>query len=117
MTYNIFYKIRFNKMTMKAELNKYFYNDITNIIMDYYYEDYKTMFNGIMYDICEMMDEFSRPFLRNLPEGTNVEKRKAWGSFSRAYMFNYKLINNLFPEDSEDETDSDFDEWQNRYNE
>jgi len=103
-------------MTMQAELNKYFYNDITNIIMDYFHEDYKVIFTGIMYEICDMMDAFSMPFLRTLPEGADVEDDKAWGSFARAYMFNYKLVNDLFPEattsDDEADPDFDFDHWQ-----
>lgn len=33
---------------MQAELNKYFYNDITNIILDYYY---KTMFYNNIIEI------------------------------------------------------------------
>ena len=41
MTYKVYYK-------MQAELNKYFYNDISNIILDYYY---KTIFNDNIREI------------------------------------------------------------------
>jgi hypothetical protein len=101
---------------MQAELNKYFYNDITNIIMDYFHEDYKAIFTGIMYEICDMMDAFSMPFLNANPDVVDVEEIEAWRGFASAYMFNYKLVNDLFPEyntsDDEAGSDFDFDHWQ-----
>lgn len=111
---------------MQAELNKYFYNDITNIILDYYY---KSIFNNclsfIKYiaenettllddysdeddedndyqnaEICYFRQEcFSRCKYRELPEVTDSDNDATY-SENEEYEF---MMKHHDPDDSDDE--------------
>jgi hypothetical protein len=97
---------------MQAELNKYFYNDITNIISDYHY---KTKFYEVIKEMTYFIKETTWLLDDDDPEDSEDEDDQFWeiNNFRSSCFKIYKLrIRKIKRQNTmnEDDTDSEDEE-------